>query len=344
MKKSLDDSISTAIVHTIDRLTEFFVRASAAKTIWNNEYIELLQFDRVIRDFWIDRGFTEDILEERYLIDSAWDLLQCNFRFERPAEFLYDDRIEHAFCQNIAEFRNRYVNAFKMIDLPVLERLRAAELLRPFELDSTIQAACGLFSKEFRCLSEPSNGELKQLPTDLSDVIEKLLRRYPIFLYPSARMFFFAPSDVGMNSEGFAPAFGATYDISAEDFLEALDEYKFRFQMARRYLSPSCDGARLSSDWKITDQLAKAFIGKPTRSNEYVSQKNSIAVTLCSMRVWELVHAEGKDVSEAIDEVAQAFGKHDKAARNKKVADRYFRILEKINDVAERYRADYGCE
>lgn len=343
MTKSLDDLTSTAIVHTIDRIAEFFVKASAAKLVWNNEYIELLQLDQVIRDFWNSRGFTQEIIEKRQLIDSAWDILQCNFRYARPAQIQHNDQIEEAFFRYAGDFRNRFLPKFRQIDLPVLNRLRAAELLQPFELDSTIQAACGLFSEEFRSLGKISNGELKVVSKELSDIIEKLLRRYPVFLYPAARMFFFAPSEVGIDVAGFAPAFGATYDISAEDFLEALDDYKFHFQMARRHFSPSCDDSRIDSDWKITDHLAKAFVGKPARTNLYVSQKNSIAVTLCAMRVWELVYSDGKNVPEAIDEVAQAFGNHEKAARNKKVADRYSKIIEMIDTMANEYRLYYGC-
>lgn len=340
MNKQLDDAIATAIVHTIDRLTEFFVKASAAKLVWCDEYAELLQLDNMIRRFWNEHGFSDELMEKRNLMDCAWDLLQCNFCYNRPAEVTCNDDIEREFGRLLQEFLSRYSASFRDLKLPVLDRLRAADLTHPFEFHLSMEAACGLFSEDFRRLSTPSDGHPRTIPQNVAQTLVQLLRRYPIFLNPAARFFFFRPADVGINFEGTALAFGASYDVSSEDFIAALEDYKFHFLMTRRYFAPNEIISRDDLDWKIMDQLAKAYVGKETRSNKYVSQKNSIAVTICAMYVWELVHGQQKEVTEAINQVADTFGDLEANSRRKKVRDRYRAIDQIISQTAEGYRAE----
>lgn len=335
MAKQLDDAVATGIVHALDRQTEFFVKAMAARLVWRNEYADLLRLDQEIQTFWNMRGFSDEIMRERGLMSNAWDLLQCNFCYNRPAAVVHEDMIERRFDTFLRQFLAQFAHRFKRLTFPALDHLRAADLRCPLDLPAMIRAADGLFNNDqFRQFSSSS----RTISQELGQSIFLLLHRYPIFLSSAARFFFFSPADVGMKVAGNALAFGASYDIGAEEFVAALDDYKFNFLMTRAYFAPNAETSRADSDWKMMDQLATTYVGKEARRNKYISQKNSIVVSLCAMHAWDLVHHHQMVLPSAINRAAEMFTTSNADSRYKKVKDRYRAIDRFITEAVERYR------
>jgi hypothetical protein len=341
MNKKLDDAIIAAIVHTIDRVTAFYVDANAAKMVWPNEYLELLALNKRIRLFWNSREISDTLLYKRNLLSNAWDLLQCNFCYDRPGGISVNDHLEFQFNRQLPDFLNRFRNQYQTLAFPALNRLRAADLLRPSNLDISSRVAGRLFSREVKVSSSSSSTNPEIVDQEITDSIHQLLHTYPIFLNPAARYFFVDSKDVGFKTADMALAFGATYDINAEDFISMLDDYKFHFLLARAYFAPNDDAARSKSQWQIMDQLAKAFVGKDIRRNKFISQQNSVAGSLCALYVWELIYDRGMSEQDAIKKSAEAFNGSGEPSQTKKVRDRYKVVKEFIFARAKKYSPNF---